>query len=426
MRDAVTGLFDRQHFLHILECEVTEANEHQIPIGLIVVDIRDFKRINRLFGYAAGDLVLRAVAKTLEQVKRKQDQIARIGDDQFALILSGIMNGGHAQLAAFKLQRLLDIPIQLDSEQVRCNGHIGIALCPEHATGPDVLLSEAEKALAQARYSGQQVCLAERKTEDEISENWDIELELKDSIKASQLRVYFQPKISLATRKPIGAEALVRWESPSRGLLAPNIFIPVAESIGFIKPLTEWMLNSALRLSDQWTRQWGELEVSVNIPTRILEQADFADIVLSARELWKPDNTTLYLEVLEQSFVGDADSSCAKLNGLREEGIKVSIDDFGTGYSSLAYFRDIPADQLKIDRSFVAGLLKDKANANIVDLIINLAHRFELSVVAEGVEDRETLAVLNRMQCDSVQGYLFAKPMPAEIFQDWLSRYQAP
>jgi diguanylate cyclase (GGDEF)-like protein len=156
VRDAVTGLFDRQHFLHILECEVTEANEHQIPIGLIVVDIRDFKRINRLFGYAAGDLVLRAVAKTLEQVKRKQDRIARIGDDQFALILSGIMNGGHAQLAAFKLQRLLDIPIQLDSEQVRCNGHIGIALCPEHATGPDVLLSEAEKALAQARYSGQQ------------------------------------------------------------------------------------------------------------------------------------------------------------------------------------------------------------------------------------------------------------------------------
>lgn len=425
MRDPVTGLFDRQHFLHILESEVNEANEHQIPIGLIVVDIRDFNRINRLFGYSAGDLVLRAVAKTLEQVKRKQDQIARIGDDQFVLILSGIMNSGHAQLAAFKLQRLLDIPIRLEHEEIRCAAHIGIALCPEHATGPDVLLSEAEKALAQARHSEHQVCIAERREEDEISENWDIELELVDSIKRSQLRVYFQPKISLATYKPIGAEALVRWDSPSRGLLAPNTFIPVAESIGFIKPLTEWVLNSALRLSGQWTKQWGELEVSVNIPTRILEKPDFTDIVLSARELWKPENITLYLEVLEQSLMGDVKTSFAKLNGLRQEGIKVSIDDFGTGYSSLAYFRDIPADQLKIDRSFVSGLLKDKANENIVDLIINLAHRFDLSVVAEGVEDTDTLAALKIMQCDSVQGYVFAKPMPAEVFQDWLTSHQA-
>jgi EAL domain-containing protein (putative c-di-GMP-specific phosphodiesterase class I) len=330
----------------------------------------------------------------------------------------------HRQLAAFKLQRLLDIPVKLDHDEVRCRVHIGIALCPDHATGPDVLLGEAEKALAQARDSEHRVCIAEPHAEDEISANWDIELELKDSIKRSELRVYFQPKISLATYEPIGAEALVRWESPSRGLLSPNIFIPVAESIGFIKPLTEWMLNSALRLSGQWTRQWGELEVSVNIPTRILEQADFSDIVLSARELWKTDNIILYLEVLEQSFVGDVDTTFSKLKALRQEGIKVSIDDFGTGYSSLAYFRDIPADQLKIDRSFVSGLLNDKGNESIVDLIINLAHHFDLSVVAEGVEDTETLGALEAMQCDSVQGYVFAKPMPAEAFQEWLNSYQ--
>lgn len=424
MRDPITGLFNRQQFLHILESEINEGNEHQIPIGLIVIDIRDFKRFNRLFGYAAGDLVLQAVAKILEQVKRRQDQIARIGDNQFALILSGVMNSGHAQLAAFKLQRLLDIPIQLEREQVRCSAHIGVALCPDHATGPDVLLQEAEKALAQARYSEHRVRVAERREEEDISEDWDIELELVDSIRKSQLRVYFQPKISLTTYKPIGAEALVRWDSPSRGLLAPMMFIPVAESIGFIKPLTEWMLNSALRLSGQWTKRWGELEVSVNIPTRILEQADFADIVLSARELWQPENVTLYLEVLEQSFVGDVKYTTSKLKSLRAEGIKVSIDDFGTGYSSLAYFRDIPADQLKIDRSFVFGLLKDKASENVVDLIINLAHRFDLSVVAEGVEDRDTLAALADMQCDAVQGYVFARPMPAEEFQDWLSSYQ--
>jgi diguanylate cyclase (GGDEF)-like protein len=426
MRDPVTGLFARQQFLHILESELNEANEHRISIALLIVDIRDFRRINRLFGHAAGDAVLRAFADTLEQVKRPQDQIARIGDDQFALILCGVMNPGHAQLAAFKLQRLFDIPTQVDTTAIRCIADIGIALCPEHGSGPDALLGEAEQALARARHSEHRISVANARDDEDISEHWDIELELGESIKKSQLRVYFQPKISLTTGKPIGAEALVRWDSPSRGLVGPNLFIPVAEAIGFIKPLTEWMLNSALRFSSQWPRHWGVQEVSVNIPTRILEQSDFADIVLSARELWKPENATLYLEVLEQSFVGDVATTFDKLKGLRENGIGVAIDDFGTGYSSLAYFRDIPADQLKIDRSFIAGLLADKANENIVGLIINLAHRFGLSVVAEGVEDAATLAALRHMQCDAMQGYLVARPMPAIAFQDWLSSYRVP
>lgn len=226
-----------------------------------------------------------------------------------------------------------------------------------------------------------------------------------------------------ADGKPIGAEALVRWESPSRGLCPPNLFLPVAESTGFIKPLTIWMLNSALRLSSQWTKQWGEQEVSVNIPPQILEQADFHDIVMSAWELWKPADVRLCLEILEQSFTRDTESIFAKLRTLRNEGIRIAIDDFGTGYSSLSYFRDIPADQLKIDRSFVAGLLGDHANANIVTLIIDLAHRFNLTVVAEGVEDMNTLATLKKMKCDSVQGFFFAKPMPADEFEQWLSNY---
>lgn len=257
MKNPVTGLFDRQQFLHILEREINEANEHGITTGLLVVDLCAFSRINQVHGYAAGDRVLQAFADVLGQVCRSQDQAARIGDNRFALILPGIMNSGHAELAAFKLQRLLDIPVQLDHEAIPCAANIGIALCPQHGSGPDIVLREAEQALQQARATTQPVCVAETRDNDAISDVWDIELELEHSIKDSCLHAYLQPKVSLATGQPVGAEALVRWESPSRGLCTPNLFLPVAESTGFIKPLTIWMLNSALRQSSQWTKQWG-------------------------------------------------------------------------------------------------------------------------------------------------------------------------
>ncbi len=424
MKDPVTSLFNRQQFLHILEQEINEANEHRTTIGLLVADIRAFSRINRTHGYSCGDRTLQAFADILSRICRSQDQAARIGDNLFALILPGIMNSGHAELAAFKIQRLLDAPIQLEHKTIHCTANIGIALCPDHATGPDILLREAEDALQRARQTDQPVYVAETRNDDEISDVWDIELELQDSIKESRLHAWLQPKVSLTTGKPTGAEALVRWDSPGRGLCPPDVFMPVAESTGFIKPLTTWMLNSALRLSSGWTKQWGELEVSVNIPPRILEQPDFSDLVMSTWELWKPAGIHLCLEILEQSFAGDTASVFSKLKALRDEGIKIAIDDFGTGYSSLAYFRDIPADQLKIDRSFVQGLLDDRANANIVSLVIDLAHRFGLSVVAEGVEDRKTLAMLQKMGCDSVQGFVFSRPMPAHEFENWLRDYR--
>jgi len=184
------------------------------------------------------------------------------------------------------------------------------------------------------------------------------------------------------------------------------------------------MLNSALRLSAEWTEQWGKLSVSVNIPPHILAQPDFVDLVMSAEKLWQRDNVDLYLEVLEQSLISNIDSVFEKLNTLRNHGVKIAIDDFGTGYSSLSYFRDIPTDELKIDQSFIRGLKRDKANIHIVSLIIDIAHRFKLQVVAEGVEERDVALYLKKEGCDIVQGYYFAKPMPAEEFADWLKTYQ--
>jgi diguanylate cyclase (GGDEF)-like protein len=423
MTDSITGLPNRNQFLDILRGELSDANEYKTKIALFIIKIHRFRRINRLYGYSAGDQVLRTIANTLNQVSRHGDHVARIGDNAFALLLSGIVNEGHATLAAYKIERLLDIPVTHDSDRFRCSVHMGIAVCPVHGSEESYLLKNAEEALERSRQAGQLYCMAEPAKELSFSDNWDIEIELAKAIENSELRVFFQPKISLITGKPTGAEALIRWESPSRGLIGPYTFLPVAEEMGLMKPITVWMLNSALRLSTEWTKQWGVLDVSVNIPPALLENPDFVDMVLSSEGLWKNENITLCLEVLEQFFVTDVESCFAKLKELRNEGINISIDDFGTGYSSLSYFRDIPADELKIDRSFVSTLLEDKANANIVTLIIDLAHRFGLSVVAEGAEDLDTVAALKKLECDKVQGYVFAKPIPSNQFGNWLKTF---
>lgn len=424
MTDALTGLYNRSTFFDLLKKMVHNAVEFSAPIGLLIIDIRRFHIINKNFGHDSGDMVLQAVAGVLKNVCREGDYLARIGDDQFAMLLSRVANIGHAQLAATKIRRLLDVPIMIEDREIRCAAAIGIGLCPYNAAEANALLLSAERALEQAKHLDPPIGFFENKQQEQISQDWDIELMLGEAIAHSELRVFFQPKISLDTGKPVGAEALVRWESAMRGMVSPAAFLPVAEAIGFLTPLTIWMLNSALRLSSGWTRKWGRLSVSVNIPPSMLEQPDFVDLVISAEKLWHRDNVDLCLEIVEQSLVSDVEVAFRKLNALREQGVKISIDDFGTGYSSLAYFRDIPADELKIDQSFVKDLMSDEANIHIVSLIIEIAHRFGLQVIAEGVEEHDVLMYLKKKTCDQAQGYYFAKPMPADAFGGWLATYQ--
>ncbi|MCW8902226.1 putative bifunctional diguanylate cyclase/phosphodiesterase [Sedimenticola sp.] len=424
MKDHLTNLLSRARFLKFLDEQIHHSVEFGAPLGLLVVDIRRFRNINRNFGHETGDLVLQGVAGILNQVGRPGDSIGRIGDDQFAVLLDRVANLGHAQLAAMKIQRLLDLPIATPEREIRCAVTIGISLCPANAETSGRLLQSAEQALAEAKQLEQPIGFAAPHEEEGISADWDIEISLGESIARSELRAYYQPKIALATGRPVGAEALVRWQSASRGLLSPGVFLPVAEAIGFLKPLTIWMLNSALRQSAEWTDRWGKLSVSVNMPPHILAQPDFVDLVMSAEKLWMREHVDLCLEVLEQSLVADVDVAFEKLNTLREQGIKIAIDDFGTGYSSLSYFRDIPTDELKIDQSFIKGLRQDRANIHIVSLIMDIAHRFGLQVVAEGVDDQKVAAYLKKQGCDQAQGYYFGRPMPADEFANWLKTYQ--
>lgn len=424
MEDKLTQLYDRETFFKVLAKHIVSVHDHKVKLALLVIDIDRFERINTLYGYSSGDFVLKYFAKLLFGVKRKQDYLARIGDNRFALILVNIMNTGHATLAAQKILRLLETPVEVNSNRLLIEATIGIALCPLHASKTTALLKESEKHLRLARQKNLLIGIAETATEDdEISEIWDIEIDIQAALQTQQLSIYYQPQISLKTGKPVGAEALLRWQHRTRGFISPAVFIPVAEKTGHIKPITSWIINSVLRHSTQWTKKWGQLSVSVNIPPELIFQLDLKDFVANAIKLWGNDNVILILEIIERSLVEDTNKSFKILKELQSMGIQISIDDFGTGYSSLAYFKTLPVNELKIDQSFIFDLVKNKANAKLVSLMIELAHTFEHKVVAEGIEDKVTYNTLKSMGCDIGQGYYMAKPMPEPEFLNWLETF---
>jgi diguanylate cyclase (GGDEF)-like protein len=427
IEDELTGLHNRRSFLALLRRHIGFANDRKTNLALLVVDIDGFARLNAAHGYDFGDDALKHVAKQLREVTRAQDYAARIGDNRFALILPGVMNMGHAELAVQKLFRLLEVPFDGGKAKVRMTATVGAAVCPMHASQAEFLLRQAEKSLELARGTGQRWLFPPESEEDRrFSEFWDLEIELDGAVQRGETYLVYQPKLRLLDLQTVGAEALMRWQHRSRGLVSPAHFIPIAEQTGQIKGMTIWALNSALRHASEWKVPHGQFGIAVNVPAELVGQDDLPDLVENALKLWEAPDVQLVLEITERSLVMDPRHSFRILSRIRDLGVKISIDDFGTGYSCLAYFKDIPADELKIDKSFVAGLLIDASCADITSLIIDLAHRFGMSVVAEGVEDEETLDALRRRNCDVVQGHLFAKALMLDEFNDWLGRTESP
>jgi|GEM_PF-1593529 len=419
MTDLITGLNDRQEFFKILHNNVIQANENNGKLALLVIQINRFQRINEVNGFDGGDAALHYVGQKLTEIKREQDHIARISDTKFALILNKILNKGHAQLAAHKVIRVLEVPLDYEDKQIKIGVSIGVSLCPSHSSVPMGLYKKSEEALKLAKLHEKSIGITPDDTGFEISDFWDIELGIEQALNESQFQLYYQPKLSLKTGKPIGAEALIRWPHPSRGMIRPDQFIPIAEQFHYIKPITIWILNVALRESSEWTEQWGPLSISANIPPELMD-AELVDLVDNALNIWEPENITLVLEILERSFAETGEDSFVVFEALQKLGAEISIDDFGTGYSALSYFKSIPAKELKVDQSFVLKLLDEKGNFDIVKLIINLAHAFNMRVVAEGVEDYKSLMVLKELGCDYIQGYYLARPMPHKEFVQWL------
>jgi diguanylate cyclase (GGDEF)-like protein len=423
--DELTGVQHRRSFLATLRQQVGFSNDRQSLLALVVCDIDGFARLNAAHGYEFGDQALKYVAQHLRSIARPQDYVARIGDNRFALLLTRVMNQGHAELAVQQLIRHLEVPFQGAQGTVRLNASIGAALCPTHATHPEYLMRQAEKSLEASRAAGERWMFPpEDGGEQAFSEFWDLEIELDGAIQRGELLLGYQPQLRVADLKPVGAEALMAWPHRARGLVSPDQFIPIAEKTGQIRPMTMWALNTALRHAASW-RHPEPLSVAVNVPAEMVARDDLPDIVENALRLWGTEGVHLVLEITERSLVTEPERSFAVLSRIRDLGARISIDDFGTGYSCLAYFKNIPADELKIDRSFIQGMTSDTANADIASLIIDLAHRFGLSVVAEGVEDTETFEMLRQRGCDVVQGHLFAKAMRADAFAKWLQQATA-
>lgn len=423
-RDNLTGLLTRKAFMKVLAHQVKEANNFNAKTALIIVDINRFYRINNLFGYDIGDEILRKFSQLLRNVIREQDQLARIGDNRFALILNAVMNMGHAELAAHKIFRLLQSPFLLDAHKVYVDCTMGISLCPTHASNPTFLLKECESVLHDAKERHERLGLSKVPDEDEIPENWDIELALDDALGEDQFQVHCQPKISIDSGGVVGMEALIRWNHPTKGNISPLYFIPIAERTGHIKPITNWLLNVVMRQSAQWTDEWGPLSVAVNIPPDFIRMPDFKDMIGNALNLWGSDSIMLTLEIIERSLVQNPEKSFPILEKIQDMGVSISIDDFGTGYSSLSYFEHLPVNELKIDRSFIRNISHNTTSQKLVGVMIDLAHAFDMEVVAEGVEEEGQLVYLRRLGCDIAQGYYYARPMPVETVQGWLEEFR--
>jgi diguanylate cyclase (GGDEF)-like protein/PAS domain S-box-containing protein len=411
--DALTGLPNRV----LLNKRLLEAIEHGQPFALCILDLDGFKEINDTLGHDAGDLLLREIAGRLTRGIRPGDLVARLGGDEFALLLHSV-EGSIATRVAEQLTGLLAHGFEVGGQRLDVRASVGIALQPTHGQDPATLLRRADMAMYVAKRSQMSCVVFAPELDEDSAERLTLLSELREAIETDQLVLYFQPKQDLSRGLVTGAEALVRWQRPDKGLIPPDRFVPLAEQTGLIGPLTDWVLREAVRQAYVWQRRQPDLRVAVNLSMRNLLDPNLADKVARLLEEWPAQ---LDVEITESALMADPERALATLSALSDVGLRIAIDDFGTGYSSLAYLKRLPVDVLKIDRSFVRDLRANTNDRIIVRSTIDLAHNLGLRVVAEGVEDAVAAEVLREFGCDEIQGFYLSQPVPAREFEHWLA-----
>jgi EAL domain-containing protein (putative c-di-GMP-specific phosphodiesterase class I)/GGDEF domain-containing protein len=398
---------------------LVDAGANGERVALLVVEAERLQRLD----HAAGVELATEFCRRLTRILRKGDQLHREGNRRFLIVIRSIKNEAHAMLAASKVRRIGQESFVVGQHSLKLEPLVGIAMFPSHASGADQLLRLADLAVLSARDVGSPVMIYSQEISQSFVALLHMESELDRALDEGELEVYFQPKLDLRTLLPCGAEALIRWNHPERGVLAPGAFLSVAEQTGQLERITWYVLDAAQRLRREWPARCPSLSVSVNIPPCLLDGDNLPNYLADSIGIWGTSPGDLILEITEESAFSRPEHSFILLEKLQQAGVRVSIDDFGTGYSSLSQFKHLPADELKIDQSFVRGLSNDDDNVHIVKMLVNLAKRFGYKVVAEGVEDRETLEMLIEMDCDIAQGYYISRPIPQGKFLQWLSEY---
>ena len=420
--DALTGLPNRLLFRDRLEQALATARRAGEGLALLFVDLDRFKVINDTLGHDAGDLLLQEVARRLLGCLREEDTVARMGGDEFVVIQRRIGQPEDAALLAARLLTEVGRPLSLAGHEIVAGLSIGIGLYPRDGEDVSALLKNADAAMYRAKDMGRN-CY--QYYSDELTaaglDRLELESDLRQALQRGELLLHYQPQVDLASGQIIGAEALIRWQHPSRGMISPAVFIPLAEDIGIIGSIGEWVLNTACAAAKEWQLAGlPSLRMAVNVSGRQISTDHVVDKVSTALQRSGLAPQFLEIEVTESVVMKDAARAISTLNALKDLGVALAIDDFGTGYSSLSYLKRFPIDKLKIDKSFVDGLPDEEDDAAIAMAIIAMAHSLRHTVIAEGVETAAQFAFLRSRGCDEIQGYFFSKPLPAEQFVELL------
>lgn len=416
--DALTGLANRQLFMDRLEHSLTLARRDDSMTAVLFLDLDNFKRVNDTEGHKGGDELLIKMVERINHRLREQDTLARIGGDEFVILVELVKSKNNIENLCEALLETISKEFIINGRPQYVSSSIGIALYPQDGITPDSLLSNADMAMYDAKNNGKNAYrFYHRKLEAHAREQMDIERELRKAINNQELEIYLQPKIGLDCNQILGAEVLMRWFTASGESIPPDLFIPIAESTGLIKKIGEFAISSAISLLEQWQQEGiAPLKLAVNLSIIEFQDEHFIDYIIESISNSTISGNQLIIELTESIFMENKEKMSKTMHKLKHYGVAFALDDFGKGYSSFSYLQLLPIDYLKIDKSFLQNVITDEQSAAIAKCIIDIGHNLDLAIIAEGIEDQETLDYVSKAQCEMAQGFFMYRPMPSDSF----------
>jgi diguanylate cyclase (GGDEF)-like protein len=423
--DALTGLPNRTLILDRVEQMLVRSRRSQTPVAALFIDLDNFKTINDTLGHGAGDELLRAVAARLDGVVRDIDALGRLGGDEFVIVAEGMSLSAGPELIAERLLEALKQPFELKGADNRLTVTASVGIAAGDRVSAEELLRDADIAMYRAKWDGKnRYVVFESGMQDAVQSRMELEMDLRVAFENDEFFLVYQPTFNLQDMTPTGMEALIRWRSPVRGIVQPDDFIPLLEETGLITEVGAWVLWEACRQCAIWRKSGYPVGMAVNVAARQLDTDEFVTEVRDALAQSGLEPGALTIEITETTLMGNADETARRLAAIKQLGVRIAIDDFGTGYSSLAYLQRFPVDALKIDRSFISRVSQDPEGETLIRTLVQLGKALAIETLAEGIEQSRELSLLKEEQCDSGQGFLFARPLELDacesFLQDWI------
>jgi diguanylate cyclase (GGDEF)-like protein len=423
--DALTGLPNRTLILDRVEQMLARSVRSKTPVAALFVDLDNFKGINDTLGHGVGDELLRAVAARLQGVVRNADALGRLGGDEFVVISEELSLASGPELIAERLLEALKHPFKLGpDEQTRLTVTASIGIAAGEHTSAEDLLRDADIAMYRAKWDGKnRYTVFDTHMQDTMQDRMELEMDLREAMANEEFHLVYQPTFDLGDMRPKGVEALIRWRHPIRGLVGPDAFIPLLEETGLIVDVGAWVLNEACRQAAAWRAAGCEIDVAVNVSGRQLDSDQLIADIETALSGAGLDAAALTIEITETTLMRNTEETARRLAAIKDLGVRIAIDDFGTGYSSLAHLQRFPVDALKIDRSFIAGMRENKEGETLIHTLVQLGKALSIETFAEGIEEQQELSILREENCDSGQGYLFARPLDVESTESFFRKW---